>query len=213
MKPEKMTIKVEGPTLNSFDSNPPIHVMFNPNQFTINRTIHWPTAATASSHSETQHTHPDPATLDIAFLFDVFEENGNLLDKISAIVDLSKTAPHLHQPPACRLLWGEWHIFQGVLTSLRQNFTLFLDTGMPARATLTCSFKARVEGDENFSADVAKTHVVRRGDRISGIARAQYSDASLWRPIADANRIKDPLRLPVGRTLLIPSLTPSTRSR
>ncbi|SPE38470.1 Peptidoglycan-binding LysM (fragment) [Candidatus Sulfopaludibacter sp. SbA3] len=84
---------------------------------------------------------------------------------------------------------------------------------MPARATLTCSFKARVEGDENFSADVAKTHVVRRGDRISGIARAQYSDASLWRPIADANRIKDPLRLPVGRTLLIPSLTPSTRSR
>jgi nucleoid-associated protein YgaU len=50
---------------------------------------------------------------------------------------------------------------------------------------------------------------VRAGDKLPGIAAQVYGDPRLWRPIADANAIDNPLRFPtdqdVGRLLLVPS--------
>lgn len=49
---------------------------------------------------------------------------------------------------------------------------------------------------------------VRIGDKLPSIAAQVYGDARLWRPIADANDIHNPLRFPtnqdVGRLLLVP---------
>jgi nucleoid-associated protein YgaU len=51
------------------------------------------------------------------------------------------------------------------------------------------------------------TRVVKRGDTLSGIAAEMYGDPAVWRAIARANRLDDPLRLEIGRPLQIPKMT------
>lgn len=50
---------------------------------------------------------------------------------------------------------------------------------------------------------------VKSGDTLPLIAAQVYGDPRLWRPIADANSIHNPLRFPgqqdYGRLLLVPA--------
>jgi nucleoid-associated protein YgaU len=87
-----------------------------------------------------------------------------------------------------------------------------MEDGTPVRATLTCTFKEWRTNTEDqrvqasLSADIAKALVVRRGDTLSGLAADEYLDPGLWRPIAVANHIDDPLRLPPGSRVVVPKL-------
>jgi nucleoid-associated protein YgaU len=49
---------------------------------------------------------------------------------------------------------------------------------------------------------------IKAGDRLPVIAAEVYGDPRLWRVIAEANEIDDPLRFPtaedVGRMILVP---------
>jgi nucleoid-associated protein YgaU len=49
---------------------------------------------------------------------------------------------------------------------------------------------------------------IKVGDRLPAIAAEVYGDPRLWRVIAEANEIDDPLRFPtpqdVGRVILVP---------
>jgi LysM repeat protein len=48
-------------------------------------------------------------------------------------------------------------------------------------------------------------HVVIPGDTLSGLAGAYLGDPTLWRDIARANGITDPLNIPAGTSLVIPT--------
>lgn len=48
------------------------------------------------------------------------------------------------------------------------------------------------------------SYVVRQGDTLSGIAGRVYGDPNDWHRIADANHIRDPRTLAIGRKLTIP---------
>jgi nucleoid-associated protein YgaU len=50
-------------------------------------------------------------------------------------------------------------------------------------------------------------HVLVAGDTLQSVAFRRYGNPNLWRGIAEANGIDDPMRLPIGATLLIPSAT------
>ena len=41
-------------------------------------------------------------------------------------------------------------------------------------------------------------------DRLDLIAHHEYADASMWRLIAEANGIADPLRIKPGQRLIVP---------
>jgi nucleoid-associated protein YgaU len=131
-------------------------------------------------------------------------------DRIAALAEVDRD---LHRPPICRLEWGTFDIFTGVLTSVQQTFTLFLEDGTPVRATLSCSFAeatraARSSARELHSADVTKTRQVRRTDTLHSLAAEEYNDPSLWRHIARANGIVNPRELMPGTVLTIPKLRP-----
>jgi nucleoid-associated protein YgaU len=51
-----------------------------------------------------------------------------------------------------------------------------------------------------------KQHIVQGEDTLQSIAYEAYSDATNWRPIAEANHIDDPLRVKRGSSLTIPRL-------
>jgi nucleoid-associated protein YgaU len=46
--------------------------------------------------------------------------------------------------------------------------------------------------------------VVGSGDRLDAIAAARYNDPAQWRRVAQANKLDDPRRLPIGSRLTIP---------
>ena len=122
----------------------------------------------------------------------------------------------LHRPPACVLSWGTHTVFRGVLVRLDRRLTMFLPDGTPVRATLSCTFveiHTRSHAGvvrEPHSADVVKTRVVRRGDTLHSLAAEEYRDPALWRHIALANGVVDPLAVAPGTVLTIPKLVGSS---
>jgi len=218
---EKLRIQVETAPRQF---NQEITALFNPNQITIQKTTNWREAAAAQRDvPAAQHTHADPAQLTMDLLFDTYEARSDVRKQHTAeIVHLMTVEKHgnMHRPPVCRLLWGKAGVFfVGVLENLSQRFSLFLENGSPVRATLSCTFKEWRDDVEEArrqnrqSADVVKTHLLRRGETLSSIALQEYDNPALWRPIAQANAITDPLMLPYGRILIIPTLRNGTPQR
>ncbi|MFP2925247.1 LysM peptidoglycan-binding domain-containing protein [Pyxidicoccus sp. 3LG] len=128
------------------------------------------------------------------------------------VAELTHYNKELHRPPVCKLSWGRFFLFKGVLSQVSQRFTFFMEDGTPVRATLGCVFTEYQTADdarrgELHSADVAKKYTVRPGDTLINIAAELYGDLSLWRVIADANRLQNPRRLEPGRVLDIPPLS------
>jgi hypothetical protein len=116
-----------------------------------------------------------------------------------------------HAPPIVRFTW-DTQIFVGVLESLNITYVLFTPEGVPLRAKLSVALKeyrpaaVQVKESPTFSPDFDKTYVVRRGDTLSSVAAAVYSDAGAWRTIARVNQIQDPRQLQPGRILILPRL-------
>lgn len=121
--------------------------------------------------------------------------------------------PELHAPPPISILWGsEVVIDTGVVTALSVKYTLFDVGGAPVRATATLSVREHRSAATQIaerrleSPDKANVTVVREGDTLPAIAFREYGSASLWRSIADANRITVPLDLRPGQVLQVPKL-------
>lgn len=212
---EKLTIQVE---TGENEFNDAFEVLFNPNQISIQKATKWELTPTAERDAPTsQFTYGEPATLSMDLFFDTYEAQSDVREHTDKLYHLTTVEQHddLHRPPLCRLVWGNFNFndFQWVLQSLTQRFTLFLDSGTPVRATLSCTFK-QWRSDEmearllkKQSPDVAKTRTVRRGDTLSSIAAAVYRDPLQWRPIAEANGLDNPRQLKAGQVLTIPALT------
>ena len=99
-----------------------------------------------------------------------------------------------------------------------QRFTMFLESGVPVRAQLQVTFNEFVTADEEAkevnrqTADFSRMHVIGEGETLSAIAHRAYGDPRKWRPIAIANGLDRPRRLPVGLALTLPA-APLPRSR
>jgi hypothetical protein len=102
--------------------------------------------------------------------------------------------------------------FVGVVENIQQEFQLFTPAGVPLRAQLTVTLReyktlpTQLEQLRLESPDRTRSHVVQRGDTLSGIAGRHYESPADWRPIALANKIEDPRRLRPGVTLRIPPI-------
>jgi nucleoid-associated protein YgaU len=96
------------------------------------------------------------------------------------------------------------------VTSVSAKYTLFSAAGVPIRATCTVSLQEMPgeKGKQNpTSGSIAarSLHRVVVGDTLASIAYREYGDPTLWRPLATFNRVDDPLRIPLGSVLMLPS--------
>ena len=227
MELKRLTILVEsaGGTLQfrGAASGDAIIAMFNPNKLTISRSVQWQNQHAAKrDNPEMQYTGAEPATLSIDLLFDTYDTPEPEHSKKSVktvymdkLLHLTTVEQHgdKHRPPVCRLQWGDQGIFfQGVLQQLETSFTMFTAAGVPVRATARCTFREWLPNSKDMekqdlkSADVAKVWVVRRGQSLASIASIEYGDPRIWRVIADANGIDNPLALTPGTRLMLPPL-------
>ena len=205
-----------------------VEALFNPSEISHSRSAQWQQkhpvaqAGLVSAAVVQQFLSVAADTISLDLFFDTYELRpgalpgraaGDVRRHTERIAELLSVDAHLHRPPVCRLRWGAFAIFTGVLTAVSQQFTLFLPDGTPVRATLNCEFaqvtsEAHARVGELHSSDVAKTRLVRRGDTLQSLAADEYGDPALWRPIAEANGIVSPRSLLPGTMLTIPRLRP-----
>jgi nucleoid-associated protein YgaU len=208
----------------------PIEVLFNPNAYSISKSVSWSAATGAGNAAgQTDRRKNAPAlqfgggqsrTLSLELFFDTTEETDDAKKDVRSltnnIVKLTRIVRDLdpQRPPVCVVSWGKEtppgsdFPFTGVVSQLTQRFNLFMADGRPVRATLTVAFteyldptKDELENDPEFT-----TRLVKRGDTLSSIAGQVYRDPTNWRVIAEANGVDDARRIAVGVRLNIPKL-------
>jgi len=189
-----------------------IDVLFNPTEYSIetSNSFSWDTVPGLSQPIAYFISGAVP-TLTMDLFFDTYEKGTDVrahTQKVAKLLDVDKD---LHAPPMCKFVWGSLQ-FKGVVEKVSQKYTMFLDSGIPVRATLGVTFKAVASVKEQYqniprqSADRTKQKTVKQGDALWRIAAEEYEDPGLWREIAKANRIDDPTRLEPGSVLKIPRL-------
>lgn len=202
-----------------------ITVLFNPNSYSIEKSVTWTTPRTESEGEQTTEALRDAPTLtfggggarrlNLELFYDITEPTAGQKDvrvETDKIVNLTRIQRDLDRPPTVEVSWGGASTadfpFIGVISSLTQRFTLFRSTGQALRATLNVSFTEFLNPEANMRQTDPEltTHVVRRGDSLVSVAARIYSDPALWRVIAEANQLDDPLRLEIGRRLTIPKI-------
>ncbi len=209
---EKLTIKAEKNNPGDFAEQ--FKVLFNPNQIQIVKTG-WkidPKYGPVPSQDSAQ------LTLDLFFdttFTGIPPENvQNYTRKI-----FSLTQPRIgttsKRPPRCQLIWGTISgkdsvlLPDGFLASVTKQLTHFLEDGTPVRATLKCTFKEWQEPGKKAKISNPiddPVRIVKGGETLSSIATEEYGNPSLWRLIAEENRLINPRNLNPGMVLTIPPL-------
>lgn len=116
-----------------------------------------------------------------------------------------------HKPPTVAFVWGNLD-FEGVLTSVTENFTMFDTSGKPIRAKLDITIKELKNGiyaqkaNPFSSPDRTKRKIIIEGMSLWNIAYQEYGDCEKWRIIAKANHIANPLHIYNGQIIKIPAL-------
>jgi LysM repeat protein len=210
-----------------------IDLQYNPTEIVLEKNVHIAEIAIPGLTAPLQQfVRGDAETLKLELFFDTSDQGmgptgvsvATLTDKIYA---LSRIVPDHHAPPIVTFVWGSdfpgnelppelgnqrRNSFTGVVTNIRQTFTLWSSGGVPVRAKVSLSLREYAALQDQLQAlnlaSPNKTHsyVLARGDTLGLVASKFYFDPANWRPIALANGIDDPRRLKPGTELKIPSL-------
>lgn len=189
-----------------------LEVLFNPNEYSLEsaNNFAWQTIPGLQTPIA-QFVSGEATTLSMDLFFDSYEAGTDVRLQTSKISGLLEVDKDLHAPPSCRFVWGSLD-FKGVVERVSQKFTMFLDSGLPVRATLSVTFKALQSMQEQYqdiprqSADRTKMKMLRQGDQLWMIAAEEYEDPGEWRAIAEANGIDNPRLVATGRKIIVPRL-------
>jgi len=203
---------LEKATIVNTDTGTKLTVMFNPEEYSLNKDNNFAQAAIPGRSAPIlQFTHGNLRTLEMELLFDTYEQGKDVRDETKKLTGFLDINPETHAPPILLFVWGSLR-FQCVLARANQKFVLFMPDGKPVRARVTVSFSefsnSSLEAKEvkRETADYTKVYVVSQGDTLSAIAGKVYANPTLWRPLAIRNGIEDPRALTPGHRLEVPRL-------
>lgn len=209
--------------IDGSDKGKVITVLFNPSEYSIDRSNAYKATAIPGLGSPILHFvngECDQLSMEL-FLDDYTDPQGptSLLKKekdpvarrLKDIARLLEIDRDLHAPSPVRFNWGPME-FTAVIEKLGRKITKFHPDGTPARATLNVTFKEyrtlrqQLESPRRESADKTKRRVVVAGDRLWAIAAREYDDAKAWVRIATANDLDDPREIRPGDWLRLPPM-------
>jgi len=203
--------------IENLDTGERISVLFNPKEYRISKSNYWQSYKTTGANlPSTTFATGQPATMSVQLFFDTYMEkmdvrrHTNKIAKLMEVKIAEEGEGRKLRPPKVKFHWGLSWTFKAVITQMTQNFTLFLPTGTPVRATVDVTFQ-QIEDEKAFpgqnptsgGAGGRRRHLVAAGETLDLIAHQELGDARLWRRIAETNGIVDPLRLTAGSLLTI----------
>lgn len=226
MKLEKAYIEI----LDGSNAGDRMPVLFNPAEYSIERANAYKSTPVPGLGSPLiQFVNGDAATLSLDLFIDDFTDGpgapgagpnlsgsqaGPPLSaeaRIRAIVALLDIDRKLHAPPPVRFVWASLR-FDAVLEKVGRKITMFHPSGVPARATLSVSFREyrplvrQLDEPRRESADKTKRRRISASETIYIIADREYGDVRGWRHIAAASGIDDPRALRPGDWVKVPAL-------
>jgi nucleoid-associated protein YgaU len=216
---KKATITV----LEGADKGKVIAVLFNPTEYSFERTNSYKTTAVPGLGSPLiQFVNGECDQLSMELFLDDYtdptgptslqqRETDPVAKRLTAISKLLEIDRDLHAPPPVRFNWGPME-FAAVIEKLGRKVTMFHPDGTPARATLSVSFKEyrtlrqQIEDPRRESADKTKRRVVVGREALWWIAAREYDDPKEWTRIAAANDLDDPRKIAAGDWLELPPI-------
>jgi Contractile injection system tube protein/LysM domain len=199
------------------DGQEPIHCAFNPQEYSITKTNVW----TIKPVTGTDSPKPEfgggmPWTISVRLLLDAsLKANGTAVKddalKLLKMMESGGGGGGGSAPPFVTFKWGSIESPKMVGSSLRIQFVLFRPNGEPSRALVDLELTQAEQaqpGQNPTTRAIAglKVHTVADGDSLPSVAHRYYGEPTLWRMIAQANQIDDPLRLASGTQLQIPRI-------
>jgi len=210
-----------------------IDLQYNPTEIVLEKNVHIAEIAIPGLTAPLQQfVRGEAETVRLELFFDTSDQGMGLSAvSVTTLTDqiyaLSRIVPDQHAPPIVTFVWGDdfpgnelppelgnqrRNSFTGLVTSIRQTFTLWSSGGVPVRAKLSVTLREYAALQDQLQAlnlaSPSKTHsyVLARGDTLGLLAGKFYFDPGSWRAIALGNGIDDPRRLVPGTQLTIPSL-------
>lgn len=222
----KLTVEREGKSESFL-------VQFNPSEYNISETVNYAEKNIPGTPGPiTQFVSGASASLSLSLTFDTYdtpvngvresEQKAELTQQKARqpadvsqltrrVADLVAIDGSLHRPPMVTFSWGALS-FKGVVTDLKQTFTMFLPNGMPVRARVELTLKSVTDLAEEKrkrpfeSPDRTKYRTIHQGEHLWNFAAQEYGDAELWRVIARENGLMNPLDLEPGQVIKLPAL-------
>jgi nucleoid-associated protein YgaU len=190
----------------------PIPVMFNPPEYQLQKTNQFAEVGIPGlGSSMLQFVKGSAQTLTMELFFDTTALGVDVRAFTALVLALTDVNSDTHAPPRLMFVWGSL-IFPCVLEGVTQRFDYFNALGLPLRARLSVTLKGNdlladlLASIPLLSADRTKRRTVKGGETLQTIAAQEYRDARRWRPIAEANKIDNPLTIQTGDNLIVPTL-------
>ncbi|GIE81768.1 peptidase M23 [Actinoplanes philippinensis] len=217
----RATLAVHRPPAGSGGRAGEVPFQFNPSQVQLSRSASWHSEpAVAFQRGATpEFAGSQPASMQLELFLDASVSPGGSLvrtqvEKILSCceVDPQTVASAKPETPWVRFSWGSFTTvqFAAHVESVSVAYTLFSAGGEPLRATCQLSLReiplpAKGQNPTSGALSARRVHQVVAGDSLAALAWREYGDATVWRVIAEANDIDDPMRLSPGRELLLPA--------
>jgi hypothetical protein len=229
MTEERERRQIAEASLVNLVTNKKIKCMFNPHEYKLTKSNSWtPSRIKGRNQPHVDFAGGGAGELTLNLIYDTYEAHDWFKNAAREdvrnytkdlwelmLIDKSKinTITGKSEPPTCRFEWGKLWSFVGVITRIDQTFTLFLPDGTPVRAKVDVTFKQTTDEaayprtNPTSGGDAGeRVYVVNEDDTLTGIAYAMYGDATVWRHLAEANRIDNPLKLRPGQRLIVKPL-------
>ncbi len=119
--------------------------------------------------------------------------------------------PEAHRPNYIKLIWGPM-IFQGVLTAIKVNYSLFATNGNPLRAKLECTFtshtslRQQAEEAQQNSPDLTHYRIVEAAATLPLMTNKIYNSPDYYLEIARSNNLNNFRKLKQGSRLKFPPI-------
>lgn len=194
-----------------------VECAFNPTEYSISKSAVWKQTPTtgASSASPPEFVGTNPRKLSLNLLFDAWATGErSVVPAVAQLLSWTSPTPSsiskgTPSPPILAFSWGQNSFFDAYLESVSAQYKLFTAGGTPIRATVDVTLVEvpNVPAGQNPTSGALagfRTAIVADGDSLHSIAYREYGNPTLWRGLAAANAIDDPLGVGPGMSLLIP---------
>jgi contractile injection system tube protein/LysM domain-containing protein len=195
-----------------------IDFQFNPKELSFSKSATWSRNAQKGSKNSgvPEFKGPEPCKLALEMFLDSSDtQDDSVVKTVEKLFSCCVPTPESHDqkkpnPPWVIFHWGGLTSFTGYIHSVTVKYTLFTPGGLPIRGIATVNLEeiSKEQKGQNPTSGALSTHrvhTVLSGDSLASIAWREYGDPTMWRAIATANRIDDPMRLRAGSSLLVPA--------
>jgi len=201
-----------------------IPCLFNPENLSVSRSNTWgaPSKNAGGGVKTIQYKGASSGDISLKLFFDTTDTGEAVTSYTSKLLKLMEVDTSLPgssdstqnaRPPWVTFNWGSFCSYKAVITSMSIEFNYFTSAGVPLRSTANLTLKQYMDeitfAPQNPTSGTPfphRTHRVQPGETLDRIAAIHFGDATMWRRIADANGIEDPLALRPGSLLAIPEL-------